>query len=240
MRSSHPPFQSRVVRLLVFACFFNFSGVNNGYTTLTAVAPLNASQSVSIMGTCIKSFAFFLSPQKAFSSFNRGRRWANSLNLSTEKSMKPSMRRGEQRLRSARVRVSARGRIHSRSARSMRSTRSARFTRSERVLRADLKNYLKEKETWNKQKEAWSKENWNGLCFHPAKALPSKDLNAPRMTVALLAPEPVWDEGRRLQKVLRHLAYPDGGDALIAGAVRPIHNIPGPLYDRGLFLGGNA
>ncbi len=247
MRPSRPRSECRLMRLLVFACFFNFSGINNGYTTLTAVAPLNATQSVSVMASLVKSFTFFLTPQKSFSTFKHGRRWMSSLHLSPEKS-KISMRRGGQRWRGARGKFAARtGRME----RMHRGERQARMERAKKIHQPDIKaretaglapihdEYIKEKESWCKQKEEWSRENWNGLDFHPSRTSPDKDLNAPRMTLAVLAPEAVWDVGGRLKKVLRHLVYPDGGDSFVSGKSGKVciqFSNPGPVYDRGLFL----
>lgn len=231
----HRP-RSRVMRLLVFACFFNFSGINNGYTCLTAVSPLNAGQSVSLMGTLVKSFTIVATPQKMLGPFNRGRRFVTALALSSETAAKTSVQRGPHRLRTARgaarLRTSAR-----QSARLKAAPLLPRFTAG--APAPVHQDYLKEKESWREQKEDWSKENSNGLTlFADSTAMGGRQLRLDSFT-AVVSPEPVWDEGLRLKTLLRRLSYPDPSARLIAAVFRLHRQIPGSVQNRGLFLPHN-
>ncbi len=221
------------MRLLVFACFFNFSGINNGYTYLAAVSPLDASQSVSLMGTLVKSFAIVAAPQKMLGPFNRGRRFVSALTLSSETAVKSSVRRGSHRLRTARggtrLRTSARP-----AARVKAVPLQPRVTA--RAPSPVHEDYLKEKESWRKQKEDWSRENSNGLTIYTNSMTAEARLTGPDGLPAAVSPEPVWDEGRRLKMLLRQLSYPDPSARPLAAAIRAYRQNPGSVQNRGLFL----
>ncbi len=222
--SRSPRYRDRGIRLLVFACFFNFSGLNNGYTHLTAVAPINANQSVCVMGTLVKSFAFVLAPKMMVASLSRGHRYMKS----------SKSRRVARQVRVARGTAQAIAVSHE----SIAPAANSRLAPG--MISPVREDYLKEKESWRKQKEEWSKENWNRLYVRPWQSLPEKDFDALESAKAALAKEPVWDEGLRLKKVLRHIVYPDGGDSNTLVNIALTRQIPGPVLDRGLFLRGGA
>ncbi len=72
-----------ILRFLVFICFLNFSGLNNGYTYLTVVSPLNVRDSVSLTSAAAKTFVRALAPVDAFHFLGKGRRWITRSTLWT-------------------------------------------------------------------------------------------------------------------------------------------------------------
>ncbi len=69
--------RSLLLRALVFICFLNFSGLNNGYTYLTVVSPLSVRQSVSLTASVAKTFYDAAAPGNLLYGLEQGRRWAN-------------------------------------------------------------------------------------------------------------------------------------------------------------------
>lgn len=53
----------RLLRLLTFVCFFQFSGLNNGYTYLSQVRPVEVQKSVSTMAVLVRGFYAAVAPQ---------------------------------------------------------------------------------------------------------------------------------------------------------------------------------
>ncbi len=64
-----------MLRFLVFLCFFNFSGLNNGTTYLTAVSPLNVRDSVSLTAAAAKTFYQVMAPADLFHFLGQSHRW---------------------------------------------------------------------------------------------------------------------------------------------------------------------
>lgn len=63
---------NRLLRLLTFVCFFNFSGLNNGYTYLTVVSPLDGAGSISLVGTAVKKCHTIFTTQGILTSIGHG------------------------------------------------------------------------------------------------------------------------------------------------------------------------
>ncbi len=82
--------RNKVLRLLVFACFFNFSGLNNGYTYLAEVSPLHVNQSVSLAGTVARGFWCVLAPQQVLFSMRQSFGLVTRLALNMESAVKSS------------------------------------------------------------------------------------------------------------------------------------------------------
>lgn len=76
--------QLKLMRLLTLLCFFQFSGLNNGYTLLCEVSPLSVSQSVLPVQAFAAGFRGISQISGFTHSLNSGRRWIINLALGIE------------------------------------------------------------------------------------------------------------------------------------------------------------
>lgn len=72
------------MRLLTLVCFFQFSGLNSGYTLLCEVSPLNVSKSVLPVQAFAAGFRGVSHLSGLTDSLNSGRRWIIDLALGVE------------------------------------------------------------------------------------------------------------------------------------------------------------
>lgn len=56
--------KEKVLRLLTFLCFFNFSGVHNGYTVVREISPVNFSGSVTAVGKSVRVLGRLFVPSR--------------------------------------------------------------------------------------------------------------------------------------------------------------------------------
>ncbi len=130
--------QIKGLRLLVFVCFLNFSGLNNGYTYLTVVSPLSVQSSVSLTGSVAKCFYSVLAVQDIFKFLDQGHHWVTKSTLRAESILKSCLK-----LQSASI-PSGYGETRL----SVRSLN--RFQQGDQILSDRNENYIKGKESWIK------------------------------------------------------------------------------------------
>ncbi len=80
--------KSKLLRLLTFVCFFQFSGINNGYTILTSVSPLNATQSTSCLSSAIAHFHSTVRPQSVVSLLRSGQEYIVAFTAGSESALR--------------------------------------------------------------------------------------------------------------------------------------------------------
>ncbi len=79
--------KSKVLRLLTFICFFQFSGINNGYSALQALSPLDAKQSASCVSLLVVQFQSAVRPDSRVPPLETGHRWIVFITLQSEKAL---------------------------------------------------------------------------------------------------------------------------------------------------------
>jgi hypothetical protein len=77
-----------VLRLLTLICFFHFSGLNNGYTYLTEISPLNPTQSVLVVRFAFAGINQLFSIEGIASCVNRGCGFFTGLIVNMERKTK--------------------------------------------------------------------------------------------------------------------------------------------------------
>lgn len=132
--------RSLLVRALVFICFLNFSGLNNGYTYLTVVSPLSVRQSVSLTASVAKTFYDAAAPGNLIYGLEQGRRWADQSARWTISLLASCLRAGTRRSGSAERFVRAPASIGVESGRSV----STEY-RAEQILSLKKDHYVQEK-----------------------------------------------------------------------------------------------
>jgi len=97
----------KIIRLLTFVCFFNFSGLNNGYTYMTAVSPLKPAHSFSAVGASVLGITNFFRADRIIASIYSGRRIVVAMTLKLEDFFKYPViqKRGPKTLRETQNRV---------------------------------------------------------------------------------------------------------------------------------------
>ena len=144
--------KNKFLRLLTFLCFFQFSGINNGYTILTSVSPLSADQSATCLTRTLQDIHATLQPRTVLPLIQAGHGWVVSATLKSENAIRNFFRDAQGPHQSMRIQTAS-------------GASSAYRTKFE--VRGTFS--LGMKETWSKREES-SDEDADGLTGEPQTA----------------------------------------------------------------------
>ncbi len=84
--------KSKLLRLLTFVCFFQFSGINNGYAVLATVSPLNVGESASCLSRTLTDLNSTVRPLSPATFLEAGREYVVAFTLRSQNTVRDIFR----------------------------------------------------------------------------------------------------------------------------------------------------